>query len=112
MVKSESFQYFQSSPNDQTVGRMPRDCFYTGFDWNWMKYERNLKYSPSSTLCLNHNSTGVPMAVPLPNKLVIKNRRFVHKTVLITLKVVSEALQENYKVETFVTVEIRIVDGT
>ena len=52
------------------------------------------------------------MAVPLPNKLVIKNRRFVHKTVLITLKVVSEAVQENYKVETYVTVEIRIVDGT
>ena len=63
-------------------------------------------------LYINHNSTGVPMAVPLPNKLVTKNRRFVHKTVLITLKVVSEALQENYKVETYVTVEIRIVDGT
>ena len=112
MVKNEKFQYFQSSANGRTAVRMSRDAIHTGFDWNWMKFERNPKYSPSSTLCLNHNSTGVPLAVPLPKKFHLDNLQFFHKTVSTALKVVSETFRENYKMETYVTVEIHTVDGT
>ena len=50
---------------------------------------------------INHHLTGVSLAVSLPKNLVTNNRRFVHKTVSITLKIVSETFQENYKVETY-----------
>ena len=61
---------------------------------------------------LNHNSTDVSFYVSLVKKLPFNNRRFVHKTVSIMLKIVSETFEDNYKVESSVTVEIRTVDGT
>ena len=87
--------------DDCRPSRKPR---HTCFGRNWLKSEI---FSFTASQSLNHDWPGTTCRTTWLQKFLINNRRFVHKTVSTTLKIVPETFQDKSTVETWVTVEIR-----